>query len=147
MAWVWECVCVAQHLGHTGPDGTTFKITNGLTHTHAHTFSHIHVDAHTSANKFINAPKGIEKGEVRVLWRRPPPFLFFPSVAFHTSQLFTGLFVVCWWPGLRHMSPCVCVCRNECHFTHTHTNRSGSHIHRMSFVIGKTIPYAPAAQP
>lgn len=56
-----------------------------------------------------------------MLWRRPPPFLFFPSVAFHTSQLFTGLFVVCWWPGPRHMSPCVCVCRNECHFTHTQT--------------------------
>lgn len=33
-----------------------------------------------------------------------------PSITFHTSQLFTGLFVICWWPGPRHMSLCVCMC-------------------------------------
>lgn len=144
-------VCVGQHLGHTGPDGNArppAPLSKSLMGSHTHTLSarHIHVDAHTSANKFINASKGIGKGEVHVLWHRPPPVFFFPSVAFHTSQLFTGLFVVRRWPGsgiCRRVFARVCVRRNEYPFTHEQKRLSHpSHV----FYHWKTIPYAPAAQ-
>lgn len=126
-------------MGLPGPH-TTFQITNGAgrTHTHAHKYSHnlshtVHVDAQTSkwfqihavfisANKFINAPKEIEKekcmccGTAHCRLFSSPPLLF---TLLHYLLAFLS-FAGGQAPGICHCV-CVCVCMQKWIPLHTQT--------------------------